>query len=237
MAKRFINPNWKELRKLSSRLREAWFYVWDKADACGMYAIDTAYMKADLGFVLSAAELAKLPGAKLFPGDRIFLTDFILVNYGELKVGYNPHKPAFRALEQNRISDLTEARTKLEEEDVDEEEDKGEEAKGGAGGKRFIPPDVEQVAAYMAEVNYPGIVQEEADSFVNHYTGNGWMRGKNKVKDWQAVVRTWKKRKNEEHGQQQTRVKTGAKGQHDAATVAESIKRNFDPLYQSANAG
>lgn len=33
----------------------------------------------------------------------------------------------------------------------------------------------------------------DADKFINHYESNGWMVGKNKMKDWQAAVRTWEK--------------------------------------------
>lgn len=29
--------------------------------------------------------------------------------------------------------------------------------------------------------------------FIDHYESNGWMRGKTKIKDWKACVRTWKK--------------------------------------------
>ena len=127
MAKRFVNPDWKALRSLSPNLQRAYFYCWDKADACGMYEHDPVYMKADLGIALSIQDLAKLPGAKVVKGEKIFFTDFIEVNYGKLKEGYNPHKPAFRALEKNKISSLDQACVKLEdeeeEEDVKEEED------------------------------------------------------------------------------------------------------------------
>lgn len=114
------------MRKLSPSLRQAYFYCWDKADACGVYEHDPLYMKADLGFALSVAELKKLPGVNILSGDRIFFTDFILTNYGTLKEGYNPHKPVFRALEKNKISSLLEACTKLEEEEEGEEEDEDE---------------------------------------------------------------------------------------------------------------
>lgn len=127
MAKRFVNPDWKILRKLSSNLQRAYFYCWDKADACGMYEHDPAYMKADLGVVISISELAKLPNVKVYEGGKIFFSDFIETNYGTLKEGYNPHKPVFRALEKNKISSLSEACPKLEDEDEEEEEDKGEE--------------------------------------------------------------------------------------------------------------
>ena len=54
---------------------------------------------------------------------------------------------------------------------------------------RFTPPSVEQVSEYCNERNN-GI---DPQSFVDHYETNGWMRGKTKIKSWQACVRTWEK--------------------------------------------
>ena len=31
-----------------------------------------------------------------------------------------------------------------------------------------------------------------AENWLNHYEANGWMVGKNKMKDWKASDRTWK---------------------------------------------
>jgi len=54
---------------------------------------------------------------------------------------------------------------------------------------RFIPPTVEEVRAYCRERG--NTVNPE--TFVDFYTGKGWMVGKNKMKDWKAAVRTWEK--------------------------------------------
>jgi hypothetical protein len=131
MAKRFVNPDWKTLRHLSANLQRAYFYCWDKADACGVYEHDKLYMKADLGITITLDELAKLPGVRILSGGRVFFTDFILVNYGTLKEGYNPHKPAFRALEKNQISSLNQACPILEEEGEEEDEGKDEKEEEG----------------------------------------------------------------------------------------------------------
>lgn len=53
--------------------------------------------------------------------------------------------------------------------------------------KRFVPPTVEEVAAYCAENGY----KVEADRFVDFYTAKGWYIGKTKMKDWKATVRMW----------------------------------------------
>jgi hypothetical protein len=31
----------------------------------------------------------------------------------------------------------------------------------------------------------------EAKAFFNHYESNGWMVGKNKMKNWEAAIRNW----------------------------------------------
>jgi len=55
--------------------------------------------------------------------------------------------------------------------------------------KRFKPPTVSEVSEYCESRNN-GI---DAEHFVSHYEANGWMRGKAKIKDWKACVRTWEK--------------------------------------------
>jgi hypothetical protein len=51
----------------------------------------------------------------------------------------------------------------------------------------FTPPTVEQVRGYCdSRCN-----NVDPQNFVDHYTGNGWIRGKTKVKCWKACVRTW----------------------------------------------
>lgn len=54
---------------------------------------------------------------------------------------------------------------------------------------RFKPPTVEEVAAYCLERGN----HVDAQRFVDYYTANGWMRGKTKIKDWRACVRTWER--------------------------------------------
>ena len=53
--------------------------------------------------------------------------------------------------------------------------------------RRFKPPSVGDIAAYCKEHSYT----IDAQYFVDFYESKGWMVGKNKMKDWQAAVRTW----------------------------------------------
>ena len=59
---------------------------------------------------------------------------------------------------------------------------------------RFVPPTVEEVRAYC-EKRQNGI---DPESFVDFYTSKGWMIGKTKMKDWQAAVREWERRRKQE---------------------------------------
>ena len=58
---------------------------------------------------------------------------------------------------------------------------------------RFTPPTLEDVAAYCRERGN----KIDPQHFVNYYTSNGWMVGKNKMKDWRAAVRHWDTRDKE----------------------------------------
>ena len=71
-----------------------------------------------------------------------------------------------------------------------EEDDSLPEDAGKTTTKGFVPPSLEEVSAYCSEKGYP----IEASAFHDFYESNGWMVGKNKMKDWRAAVRTWAQR-------------------------------------------
>ena len=75
--------------------------------------------------------------------------------------------------------------------------------------KRFVPPTVEEVRDYIASKGY----QFDAEAFIAHYEANGWMRGKNKIKNWKACCTTWAKREEKGNGKgksaYQQRVEAG----------------------------
>ena len=55
---------------------------------------------------------------------------------------------------------------------------------------RFTPPMVDEVRAYCLE-RRNGV---DPQRFIDHYAANGWVRGKTKISDWRACVRTWEQR-------------------------------------------
>lgn len=56
--------------------------------------------------------------------------------------------------------------------------------------RAFIQPTHSEVEAYCRERGN----NVNVDSFMAYYESNGWMVGKNKMKDWRAAVRTWEQR-------------------------------------------
>lgn len=71
----------------------------------------------------------------------------------------------------------------------------------------FVPPTVEQVQAYCV-MRGKGII--DAEAFVDHYTANGWMAGRVKMRDWKAAVRTWERKEYQTFGKESKPKKRGA---------------------------
>lgn len=70
--------------------------------------------------------------------------------------------------------------------------DKNPNIKPNKAAIRFTAPTIDEVKAYCIErKNYV-----DAERFVDYYTSNGWLVGKNKMKDWKAAVRTWERNGN-----------------------------------------
>lgn len=65
------------------------------------------------------------------------------------------------------------------------------EVKGNSGVNpdldKKIPPILSLVEKYCTERKNKISPQK----FIDHYTANGWMVGKNKMKNWKAAIRTW----------------------------------------------
>jgi len=66
--------------------------------------------------------------------------------------------------------------------------------------KRFVPPTLQMVTDYCLKRNNSVVPA----AYMAHYESNGWMVGKNKMKDWMAAVRTWENNNinNTRNGQQ-----------------------------------
>lgn len=69
---------------------------------------------------------------------------------------------------------------------------------------KFCAPLIFEVAEYCHQRNN----QVDPQSFIDHYESNGWMRGKTKIKDWKACVRTWEKKASEKANSSKRNIET-----------------------------
>lgn len=56
--------------------------------------------------------------------------------------------------------------------------------------RNVIPPPLHEVEKYCRERRN----SVDPEAFIDFYQSKGWMVGSNKMKDWQAAIRTWEKR-------------------------------------------
>jgi len=123
---------------------------------------------------------------------------WLIVNYAKYRklASYEEKKKADReriALKRksNKINDVAECSEESPEVANVAHTDTDTNTKIKRKPRVFIPPHIGMVSAYCKERHN----DIDPEAFMNHYDANGWMRGKNKIKDWKACVRTWEKNK------------------------------------------
>ena len=107
-------------------------------------------------------------------------------------VACHPSAEAVPALCQTGADGVPNENDKENEKENENENDHAHDRESGRRqtphtAKPFTPPALEEVQAYIAERN----LTVDAERFVDYYTANGWMVGKNHMKDWKAAVRHW----------------------------------------------
>ena len=112
------------------------------------------------------------------------------------KGGRPPKKPAVIPETEGFSEEPTKAKEKRKEKKEKEREKDNTVADKPPTHSRFSPPTIEQVQAYCTEKGY----RVDAERFVDYYISNGWMVGKNHMKDWKAAVRTWSRKETPNNG-------------------------------------
>lgn len=56
--------------------------------------------------------------------------------------------------------------------------------------KRFTVPTIQEIKNFIQENSF----SVDADTFYDYYQANGWMAGKNHMKDWKATIRNWNRK-------------------------------------------
>ena len=103
---------------------------------------------------------------------------------------------------------------------------------------RFMKPTIEDVWIYMNDyaikkqltVNH----HFESEQYFNHYESNGWKVGKNSMKDWQASIRSWISRN--QNNKQDGGYSNGTNQQQPGRTTSSDRMRTAaNELVQSLN--
>lgn len=81
------------------------------------------------------------------------------------------------------VTNNNESKSKNKSKSIDIEKEKEKR-------RRFVPPTIHEVNDYCRERKN----NINAEAFIDYYESNGWMVGRNKMKDWKACVRSWEKK-------------------------------------------
>lgn len=116
------------------------------------------------------------------------LTSLIsIVNFESMcsMVQQNEQQTAQQVIQQTDINNKKNNQNNNNTSSIEEDREKPQ--------KRFVPPTLEEVQAYIVEKGY----SVDAESFIAFYQSKNWYVGKNKMKDWKAALVTWEKRERE----------------------------------------
>lgn len=118
---------------LKPKLKCLWNFVCDNADACGVWESNFGLASYQIGEKVSEVDFAAFGGRiyKLASG-KFLIPSFIGFQYGKLSQACPAHKPVFRAMERNRVTDtlLNRLLSSLQEEEEDKEEEEETDKEG-----------------------------------------------------------------------------------------------------------
>lgn len=208
MVKRIVDTaQWNDpwFRQLTGRHKLAFKFISETSDQCGVVRIDVEYWQFMLKFELKLDEFLKAIEervVRLKNGD-LWLPHVVKEQYGPLSESCRPHRPVIEFLRRESLlqhpsvvfakpvsisaTQVAEALSKPFGNPLERVSEKKEKTPR----KKFIPPTVEEIAAYC-EQRKNGL---DPEAIFNHYAANGWVqgRGAKPIKDWQAAVRTCEK--------------------------------------------
>jgi len=185
MAKRFTDTDkWKKgfIRNLPSKYKLLWLYILDDCNHAGIWETDFEVASIRIGSKISEKEAVKYfaEQIKIFDnGNKWFIAKFVDFQYGTLNENSRPHQAVIKVLDKYDVYNI-----------------KGINPDDIAGLdieikkptiKRFVEPTIDEVKAYCTERNN----RVDSMKFHNYYSSNGWMVGRNKMRDWKSAVRHW----------------------------------------------
>lgn len=177
MAKRFVDTElWdkKWFMQLNPKQKCLVKYVRDKCDLAGIWSANYMLASIYIGEEVNEEELISIDEGKQFEKlgeDKIYCIGFIDFQYGS---SLNPHSPVHK-----KIIDI------LTKNNINHD------IKHKEPIYKFTPPTLEQIKNEMLLKTDEYNADIQSDRFFTYYDSNGWMVGKNKMKNWRSAVSGW----------------------------------------------
>ena len=241
MAKRLTDSRkWDDpwFSGLPMKMKLLWIYILDKCDHAGIYKVNLRLAAFQVEAEITEAEVDEHLGTRIQKLDREtwHIPKFISFQYGELREESRVHLSVISSLKKEGVSGFTDRVSIGYAKGFDTPKNKDKDKdKGGVGGNgHFKAPGTDEIR--KAFVEGKGSVQQ-ADRFFNHYSSNGWMVGKVRMKDWKAAVRNWISRDNEKGGGKPVNHGTAHEERQEKQRIAdlkklEQWKREAVPMPQ-----
>jgi hypothetical protein len=105
-------------------------------------------------------------------------------------INYEMYQEKKQQIYQEKDSKKTAKRQQKDTNKNDKNDKNNKNDSNTVSNRTFVPPSFEEVTKYCNE-RQSGV---DPQNFIDFYESKGWFVGKNKMKDWQAAVRTWEKR-------------------------------------------
>ena len=162
-------------------------YVRDKCDIAGIWSPNYVLASVYIGERVNQDELLAIDGGQQFEllsDNKIYCTGFIDFQYG---TSLNPNSP----IDNKIIEILKKYELKFDIKQVVQK-------------SNFAIPKIEDVFDEMLKRTDEYNAKIQSERFFTYYDSNGWMVGKNKMKNWRSAVAGWINRSKPEKRQVNT---------------------------------
>lgn len=168
-----------------------WNYLCDKCDHAGIWRVNWPLVRFHIGdFVFNKDNFKDR--IIILSDDKWFIQKFIEFQYGTLNPENRAHQSVISILKkEGAYKGLIRGIQGRKDKDKDKDMDKDKDCIGSlATNKPFIKPTAQEVSDYAKSIGF----NLNGQYFLDKQDSVGWLVGKNKtpMKDWRAVVRTWK---------------------------------------------
>tara|TARA_R110002096_G_scaffold316074_1_gene510545 strand:+ start:1269 stop:1991 length:723 start_codon:yes stop_codon:yes gene_type:complete len=210
MAKRYFDTDiWKKrwFRSLSPKYKSSWWYLISQCDHAGFFEPDIDIMSIFVGEELDEKDLMETFSSRIeyLDNGKWFIPKFIQFQYkvshpDELNLSNRVHKSVYERIEKysylfRPIDEASKGHTRVmqgasKEMEGAKDKDKDKDITNSSKKikrKVFKIPNENEVVKYCKERSN----SVNAKKFIAFYESKGWMVGKNKMKDWEAAVRSW----------------------------------------------